>query len=66
MLQGAGGAAALAVAGVGITEFLESGATVVYASWNGATGVIGWKVDAGSPHDQWRPLGSPDATDSRR
>lgn len=35
----------------------ESGASVVYASWNGATKVAGWKVAAGSIQDQLRPLG---------
>jgi outer membrane protein assembly factor BamB len=34
-----------------------SGAPIVYASWNGATGVTGWQVEAGSEHDQLRPLG---------
>ena len=35
----------------------ESGAPIVYASWNGATKVAGWKVAAGSTQDQLRPLG---------
>jgi hypothetical protein len=35
----------------------ESGASILYASWNGATKVAGWKVAAGSRHDQLRPLG---------
>ena len=35
----------------------ESGAPIVYASWNGATKVAGWKVAAGSGHDQLRALG---------
>jgi Arylsulfotransferase (ASST) len=35
----------------------RSGASIVYASWNGATKVTGWKVAAGSRHDQLRPLG---------
>jgi hypothetical protein len=29
----------------------------LYASWNGATEVTGWQVEAGSRHDQLRPLG---------
>ena len=35
----------------------QSGATIVYASWNGATEVAGWQVAAGSRRDQLRPLG---------
>lgn len=31
--------------------------TTLYASWNGATQVSGWKVEAGSRHDRLRPLG---------
>jgi hypothetical protein len=31
--------------------------TALYASWNGATEVTGWQVEAGSRHDQLRPLG---------
>jgi hypothetical protein len=31
--------------------------TVLYASWNGATGVSGWQVEAGPKHDRLRPLG---------
>jgi hypothetical protein len=34
----------------------RDGATV-YASWNGATEVSGWQVDAGAAHDQLRPVG---------
>ena len=34
-----------------------SGATIVYASWNGATSFTGWQVEAGARHDQLRPLG---------
>jgi hypothetical protein len=33
------------------------GGTVLYASWNGATGVAGWLLQAGSRHDQLRPVG---------
>lgn len=32
-------------------------ATVLYASWNGATEVTRWQVDAGPRHDQLKPLG---------
>ena len=35
----------------------QSGASTVYASWNGATKVTGWKVAAGPRHDRLRPLG---------
>jgi Arylsulfotransferase (ASST) len=35
----------------------QSGAPVLYASWNGATDVAGWEVNAGSEHDRLRPLG---------
>ena len=35
----------------------QSGAALVYASWNGATKVAGWKVAAGAKHGQLRPLG---------
>jgi hypothetical protein len=30
---------------------------MLYASWNGATQVTGWQVQAGPKHDQLRPLG---------
>jgi hypothetical protein len=35
----------------------NSGATIIYASWNGATEVTGWQVAAGSRRDDLRPLG---------
>lgn len=35
----------------------QSGTSIVYASWNGATAVAGWQVAAGSRHNQLRPLG---------
>jgi len=35
----------------------ETGGTIVYASWNGATEVAGWQVAAGARHHQLRPLG---------
>jgi len=35
----------------------EDRTSVVYASWNGATNVTGWQVEAGTRHDQVRPLG---------
>jgi Arylsulfotransferase (ASST) len=35
----------------------QSGATVMYASWNGATEVSGWQVAAGPRRDDLRPLG---------
>jgi len=35
----------------------QSGATLMYASWNGATEVAGWQVAAGSRRDELRPLG---------
>jgi len=35
----------------------QSGATVLYASWNGATDVAGWEVNAGAKHNHLRPLG---------
>jgi Arylsulfotransferase (ASST) len=35
----------------------DSGTTVLYASWNGATDVAGWEVNAGSEHNHLRPLG---------
>jgi len=35
----------------------QSGTTLVYASWNGATAFSGWEVNAGSKHDHLRPLG---------
>jgi hypothetical protein len=31
--------------------------TTLYASWNGATEVINWQVEAGPRHDELRPLG---------
>lgn len=31
--------------------------TILYASWNGATEVDGWRVEAGPKHDQLKPLG---------
>lgn len=31
--------------------------TILYASWNGATEVDGWRVEAGPRHDQLKPLG---------
>jgi hypothetical protein len=30
---------------------------MLYASWNGATQVTHWRVEAGSTHDRLRPLG---------
>jgi hypothetical protein len=30
---------------------------ILYASWNGSTEIAGWQVEAGSDHDQLRPLG---------
>jgi hypothetical protein len=30
----------------------------VYASWNGATEVSGWKVEAGSSRNQMDPIGT--------
>jgi Arylsulfotransferase (ASST) len=35
----------------------QTGAPVLYASWNGATDVAGWEVNAGSKHNHLRPLG---------
>lgn len=35
----------------------DTGAKLVYASWNGATGVAGWRVDAGFRGDELRTLG---------
>jgi Arylsulfotransferase (ASST) len=35
----------------------QSGATMMYASWNGATEVTGWQVAAGARRDELRPLG---------
>jgi Arylsulfotransferase (ASST) len=35
----------------------HSGAKLVYASWNGATDVAGWHVDAGTAADALRPVG---------
>ena len=35
----------------------QSGASIVYVSWNGATEVAGWRVAAGSRHGQLHPLG---------
>jgi hypothetical protein len=35
----------------------QTGTPIVYASWNGATGIAGWRVDAGSRQDRLRPLG---------
>jgi Arylsulfotransferase (ASST) len=35
----------------------QSGAAVLYASWNGATDVAGWEVNAGSEQRHLRPLG---------
>jgi hypothetical protein len=35
----------------------QSGTTLVYASWNGATAFSGWEVNAGSKHDDLSPLG---------
>jgi hypothetical protein len=33
------------------------GGTLLYASWNGATGVASWLVHAGTTRDQLRPIG---------
>jgi hypothetical protein len=35
----------------------QGGTPIAYASWNGATEVTGWQVEAGAKHDQLRPLG---------
>jgi hypothetical protein len=35
----------------------RSGAALAYASWNGATNVASWLVEAGSRHDRLQPLG---------
>jgi Arylsulfotransferase (ASST) len=35
----------------------DTGSKVIYASWNGATGVRGWRVNAGSVRHQLRPVG---------
>lgn len=35
----------------------QSETTILYASWNGATQVTGWRIDAGSSHGQLRPVG---------
>jgi len=35
----------------------QSGGSIVYASWNGATKVAGWKVAAGPRQDKLRPVG---------
>jgi hypothetical protein len=35
----------------------QSGTAVLYASWNGATDVAGWEVNAGSEQHHLRPLG---------
>ncbi len=35
----------------------QSARTVLYASWNGATRVTSWQVEAGSEQDRLRPLG---------
>jgi Arylsulfotransferase (ASST) len=35
----------------------KSGASVLYASWNGATDVTRWQVNGGSEHNRLRPLG---------
>jgi hypothetical protein len=35
----------------------DTGAKLVYASWNGATGVAGWRVDAGYRGDGLHPVG---------
>ncbi len=35
----------------------QSGNSIVYASWNGATAVASWKVAAGSSRNELRPLG---------
>jgi hypothetical protein len=35
----------------------QRAATLLYASWNGATEVTDWQIEAGSSHDQLRPLG---------
>jgi hypothetical protein len=34
-----------------------SGAELVYASWNGATELAGWRIDAGFRRDALRPVG---------
>ena len=35
----------------------HSGTSIVYASWNGATEVAGWRVAAGSRHSELHPVG---------
>jgi hypothetical protein len=35
----------------------DTGAKLVYASWNGATGVTGWRVDAGFQGDELSTIG---------
>jgi Arylsulfotransferase (ASST) len=42
---------------VAIARDRQSGATMMYASWNGATEVTGWQVAAGASRDELRPLG---------
>ncbi len=42
---------------VAATRDRQSGATLMYASWNGATAVTGWQVNAGSTRGQLHPIG---------
>jgi hypothetical protein len=42
---------------VAATRDRRSSTAIVYASWNGATEVTGWQVDAGPRHDQLRLVG---------
>jgi hypothetical protein len=39
------------------THERQTGRTLLYASWNGATAVTGWLVHTGSSRDSLRPLG---------
>jgi len=42
---------------VAVKRDQTSGTTIMYASWNGATGFTGWQVEAGEKHNRLRPLG---------
>jgi hypothetical protein len=42
---------------VAATRHPQSGAPIIYASWNGATEVAGWQVNSGSKRDQLRAVG---------
>lgn len=42
---------------IAATPDTDDGGKLVYASWNGQTGIAGWRVDTGTTRDGLRPVG---------